>query len=293
MTAETTAPNDDGVLSGASYLLPSVAMQGVAPGLALAVHDAYIRAHNSFADFETYLHTSQESWTAYYAGETEEAVRELALKLMAAFEYLRLPDTAARFRIAVEGLSATAFAYSEHMGGMYSTTLEVIRPYVEIVEAIAGLPTRQDAAAAAHDLLKQLLRSTARYFFLRKAEPTSESNLQKEIYPVLRAAFPDTTREVPVPHVAKTYKADFGVPSLKTLVEYKYCNSKSDWPKALDEVYADMKGYAGTPQWNFFYIVFYLTNRFTTQEEVDAEFLTTASQAWTPIVVFGGPAAAE
>ncbi len=268
-------------------------MQGVAPGLALAVHDAYTRAHNAFVDFETYLHTSQESWTTYYAGETDEAVRELAIKLMAAFEYLRLPDTAARFRTAVEGLSATAFAYSEQMGGMYSTSLEVIRPYVEIVEAIAGLPTPQGPDTAARDVLKQLLRSTARYLFLRKAEPTSESGLQKKIYPLLRAAFPDTTREVSVPHVAKTYKADFGVPSLNTLVEYKYCNSRSDWPKALDEVYADMKGYSGTPQWNHFYVVFYLTDRFTTQEEVDAEFLATASQAWTPMVVFGGPSAAE
>lgn len=83
------------------------------------------------------------------------------------------------------------------------------------------------------------------------------------------------------------------MPTLSALIECKYCNTKSDWPKALDEAYADMKGYTGTPPWNHFYVVFYLTDRFTTQEEVDAEFLATASQAWTPMVVFGGPPAAE
>lgn len=171
-------------------LLPSKPMQGAAPGLALIVHDAYIRAHNSFVNFETYLHTSQDNWATYYAGETEDAIRELAVKLLAAFEYLRLPDTAARLRTAIEGLSATAFEYSEQMGGMYSTTLEVIRPYVEIAEAIAGLPDQQDAGSAARDVLKQLLRSTGRYLFLRKVEPTSESSLQKEMYPLLKAAFP-------------------------------------------------------------------------------------------------------
>ena len=274
-------------------LLRSGAMQGAAPGLATAIHEAYIRAHNAFIDFETYLHTSQDDQTAYYGHETDEAVRELALKLVAAFEYLRMPETGARFRVAVEGLSATAASYSDEMGGLYPTTLEIIRPYVEIVEAVAGVPRTPDATAQVREVLEQILRSTARYLFLRGVDPQSEPHLQKEIYPLLKAAFPDTTREVPLPHVAKTYKADFGVPSQGTLIELKYCDSKSDWPKALDGVYADMKGYSGSQQWRHFYVVFYLTDRFTTQEEVEAEFLATSSGGWKPLVVFGNAAASD
>jgi hypothetical protein len=175
------------------------------------------------------------------------------------------------------------------MAGIYSTTLEVFRPYVEIVEAAGGLSTPRDTHSEAREVLKRMLSSAGRYLFLRDIKVTSEPHLQREIFPLLRAAFPDATREVPIPHVAKTYKADFGVPSLSTLVEFKYCDSKSDWPDALDGVYTDMKGYGSTPEWKYFYVVFFLTDRFTTQQEVDAEFLVTSSQAWTPIVVFGGP----
>lgn len=113
------------------------------------------------------------------------------------------------------------------------------------------------------------------------------------MYPLLKAVFPSTTGERAIPHVAKTYKADFAISELRALVEFKFCNTKGDWPRALDEVYADMKGYAGTSEWRHFFVVFYLTDRFTTQEEVVAEFKLTGSGAWKPVVVFGTAASEE
>jgi len=138
------------------------------------------------------------------------------------------------------------------------------------------------------DTLEQILRSTGRYLFLRKVKPTSEPILQREMFPVLKSAFPSLAKDWSIPHVAKTYKVDFAIPDLNALIEFKFCNSKHDWPRMLDEVFADIKGYAAAgPEWRHLYFVFYLTERYTTPEEVAAEFLASECGAWKPIVVYG------
>jgi hypothetical protein len=57
-------------------------------------------------------------------------------------------------------------------------------------------------------------------------------------------SFRDVTREIPVPKIFKTYKPDIGVPSLMVAAEYKFIDSHQEAKNALDEIYADMKGYS-------------------------------------------------
>lgn len=57
---------------------------------------------------------------------------------------------------------------------------------------------------------------------------------------------------------------------------------------ALDGIYADMRGYSGHHAWRSFYAVFYMTQNFYTQADVDHEFrLVKADLNWTPLVVVG------
>ena len=122
----------------------------------------------------------------------------------------------------------------------------------------------------------------------RNIVPKREDDIQRAVLDVLRYVFPDT---IPNPHIAqvtKTYKPDFGIRSLKALVEFKFATSKAQAMENMGGVYGDMKGYAGSEDWSHCYSVFYMTDHFIGQEQIDAEWKTTAkNENWTPIVVFG------
>lgn len=79
-----------------------------------------------------------------------------------------------------------------------------------------------------------------------------------------------------------------GVKSLMAAAEYKFVTSRIELKKALDEVYTDMKGYGGRYDWRSFYAVFYMTEPFFHQKDIDEEFRLVKSElSWTPIVVVG------
>jgi len=49
-----------------------------------------------------------------------------------------------------------------------------------------------------------------------------------------------------------------------------------------------MKGYGGTFEWRHFYAVYYMTDAFLTQREVDAAYkLVGAERNWTPLAIYG------
>lgn len=80
----------------------------------------------------------------------------------------------------------------------------------------------------------------------RKIVPTKEKEIQKAVYDILIHVFPDTIREQPVPQVSKTYKADFGIKSLKCLIEFKFITSLEEAKCAIAGIYEDIGGYDGS-----------------------------------------------
>jgi len=101
--------------------------------LAKLIRDAYTQAHDAFNNYEMWMHTSVDREIAFYQCEAEVAVSELVNKLRAAFEFLGLPETAARLVAALQDMSGSDFVVSERGEGLFSMPLDVIRPYVEIV----------------------------------------------------------------------------------------------------------------------------------------------------------------
>lgn len=119
--------------------------------------------------------------------------------------------------------------------------------------------------------LEQILAGTAKLITDRKMEPTNEAEVRREVYGLLLHTFPDTTREVPIPQVSKTYKPDIGVKSLKTAVEYKFVDTEAELKTAFEGIYADTKGYGGSADWTHFFAVIYCTKTFWTPAQLKAE----------------------
>lgn len=144
------------------------------------------------------------------------------------------------------------------------------------------------AATTVQDVLATILRNTGKLIAQRGLTPSSETQVRNAMLDYIQLAFEDARKEVPIPKKFKTYKVDIAIPSLRTAIEYKYVKTANEMKACLDGIYADMKGYGGDDAWRTFYAVFYMTDPFFRQDEVDEEFaLVQADLNWTPILVFG------
>lgn len=138
------------------------------------------------------------------------------------------------------------------------------------------------------DVFRNILESTPAIIGLTKADPKKESDVQREVFKVLKIAFPDAVRELPIGQLMKTYKPDLGVRSLMTAAEYKFAATEDEVRHALDGIYTDMKGYGGHYEWRTFFAVIYTTDTVVNPKRLEAEFQGVNADAnWTPIVVVG------
>lgn len=146
---------------------------------------------------------------------------------------------------------------------------------------------------APQDIFRNILCRTAQVIDLLKVSPANESDVRNACLSVCRIAFPDTRREIGIPQIVKNYKGDLGVPSLRTMAEFKFVDSRDEMKVSLDGVFADMRGYK-CPDWDTFYGVFYMTGPYYTQEDVELQFRDVkADVSWKPIVLQGSGARAK
>ncbi len=69
---------------------------------------------------------------------------------------------------------------------------------------------------------------------------TQEREVQDILWLILRSYFPDVIDEDALPKLGhSTYKADFGIGSLKLIIEAKFATSKDDFKKIEKEVQED------------------------------------------------------
>jgi hypothetical protein len=165
---------------------------------------------------------------------------------------------------------------------LYSEALSIAK------SCFSPLRAMTDAhAITAQGVLRNVISKTAVILGNKGMAPKSETEVRNAVLEVCSYSFPDAIKEVSIPKILKHYKGDLGIPSLRTMVEFKYIDSYDEMKAALDGVYADMKGYK-YPDWETFYGVFYMTGPFYTQEDVEHEFkFVGADRSWTPIVVQG------
>lgn len=168
--------------------------------------------------------------------------------------------------------------------------IHLASPHLERVRAVfhSIAVMTQGTEATGLDVFRTILENTPAIINLTGADPKKESDVQREVFKVLKIAFPDAVREPSISQVFKSYKPDFGVRSLMAAAEYKFAETKDEVRHALDGIYTDMKGYSGHYDWRTFYAVIYTTDTVVNPKEVAAEFQgVKADTNWSPIVVVG------
>lgn len=179
--------------------------------------------------------------------------------------------------------NVTAMAVTPWDVGPQSTTLRQAHGFYASLATIA-----EGGAVTGLSVFETILKNTPAIIRAKDVEPSSEAEVRAAIYDVLKFAFHDAVREVPVAQVLKVYKPDLGVRSLMAAAEYKFADTEAEVKKALDEIYTDMKGYSGHDDWRTFFAVIYTTDALIHQDKLEQEFRgVKADINWTPIILVG------
>lgn len=229
---------------------------------------------------------------------TEMELRDMLMsvheRLAFALEYLGMDAALDRVgrRFAARESRLTELETIPHVDVLYSPALaELVAAYRSLLGCFDASPepgTSEFALKRDSELLRQVLLGTPKLIADRKLDPKNESEVKREVYGVLLHVFPDTVRELPIPQASKTYKADIGVPHLRTAVEYKFCDTDAELKAALGGIYEDTKGYGGSLDWTRFVAVIYCTDVFITDAQLREELRRVGMPpAWEVVLVTG------
>lgn len=120
-----------------------------------------------------------------------------------------------------------------------------------------------------------------------QSTPENENDVHIRIEAVLKCVFPDLKHKPVLTKQIKNFIPDTGIPSLQTLVEYKYLSRKSDVGLIADQLLADTRGYA-SKDWTRFLYVIYETNRFRTEKDWNLFLREAEVPSNTTVVILGG-----
>lgn len=217
------------------------------------------------------------------------------LQLLTVAEALDLPEFR---RMAYEEYSAVkvsnkGFTESEidPDGDPYSIVLGRIRCYTHVLENL--FPTDKETTVT-KDLL-QIIRDI-HYVITDTAvfqnTPKNEKDVHLRIEAILKCVFPDLKHKPALTKQIKNFEPDTGIPSLRTLVEYKYLSRREDIGPIADQVLADTRGYT-SKDWTRFLYVIYETNRFRTESDWNLFLRESGVPINTTMVVLGGEPSAK
>lgn len=146
-----------------------------------------------------------------------------------------------------------------------------------------GVP-EQDYAL--RDQLLYVLRSTPQILRNYGITPKCEEDIKETMNKHLRTVFKDYTSNPMIAKPIVNFKPDGGVRSLRSAVEFKFCQSETDIKTAIHGLTEDRSGYSGSKDWTNFYSVIFQTEPFINETE-GGEALTSANN-WKFMVVTGG-----
>ncbi len=214
------------------------------------------------------------------------------LQLLAVIEMLELAEfrkMAAREYIAIKH-SSKGFrkADQDPNGEPYSSVLARLRCFSRALE---GFFPKDQTTTVTKDL-RQILRDIHYVIADKKlfgTPPNNENDVHIRIEGVLKCVFPDLKHKPVLTKQIKNFAPDTGIPSLASLIEYKFLSRKEDVQSIADEILADTRGYV-SPDWHRFLYVIYETNRFRPENDWN-QLLKEAgvSSNTTAIVLSGEP----
>lgn len=216
------------------------------------VSEAIGRAESEYSDYEMRIDEigkdNAEWWLeiAYY-------------KLLVVGERLGLSGFTARVaadldqsRREATGLMTTA---ADPFGDTYLTAVPRLRQFVMALETLRG---PQLGLVFTKDVI-QILRGCEYVITdptLFPTAPRNEADVHARVEGVLRCVFPDLLRKPRLAKPIKHFEPDTGLPSQRTLIEYKFISDANGAKAVADEILADWMGYTSRDYDHIIYVIY-------------------------------------
>lgn len=202
-----------------------------------------------------------------YDGLVEYYVERAFVELLVLLEHLGLNETYKQVSALYEAAKAKSFDESE-MGPEepYLVWNEKIRMYLGAVSTAHGL---SDGSKSDVRDLKAIIRRSV-YSICDTSifpyVPGKEAHVHDRIEAILKCHYADLKRKPPLAKPIKHFEPDTGIPSIKTLIEYKFVTTKVEAKRVADEILADSSAYR-SPPWKNFLFVIYETTRVMSEDD--------------------------
>jgi hypothetical protein len=151
--------------------------------------------------------------------------------------------------------------FEDHSG--WSHWAGPVEQLADAIDATFGSPQRSTQGVNAY--LMSVLQSLQAAITNKNCfdAPTNEDDVHNRSEMVLRCIFPDLIRKPPLAKSIKGFIPDSGIPSLLTLLEYKFLSKAEQAGSIADEILADTRGYEASDWVNIVFVI-YETKRFKT-----------------------------
>jgi hypothetical protein len=161
------------------------------------------------------------------------------------------------------GLSKQTYFENESAWSYWQSPLE---RFADSIAAVFGSPKHKAEAVSSY--LLSVLRNTQGAITDKRcfSPPANESEVHDRIEVILKFVYPDLVRKPTLPKPVVHFIPDSGIPSISTLIEYKYMSQVSQAGTIANEILADTRGYVQN-DWDFIVFVIYETRRFKTLAE--------------------------
>ena len=194
---------------------------------------------------------------------------ELAyLKLVVLLEAVDLPRFHAQVLSVLEAAKKDGFSKTEATSDGEDKYLKWAAPLRQFLAALSSTFCLSSERTVTRDLLGILRACT--YSIMDESvfssSPSREDDVHRRIEAVLRCVFPDLRHKPRLTKPIKNFEPDTGLPSLRTLVEYKFLTDPSEVGRITDELLADTRGYT-SKDWDSFLYVIYETSRIKPESE--------------------------
>jgi hypothetical protein len=171
-------------------------------------------------------------------------------------------------------------------GEPYSKTLAKLRQFTAAIRQFfpsdESTKITKDVTEILRDIHYVLVDKT-----LFKSIPKNEKDVHIRVEGILKCVFLDLKHKPTLTKPIKSFEPDTGIPSIKTLIEYKFLSCAEDVKTVADEILADTRGYV-SKEWNRFIYVVYETNRFRPEKEWNQLLRQSGVPETTTIIVLSG-----
>lgn len=171
-------------------------------------------------------------------------------------------------------------------GEPYLVWASKLQQYLSAVESVFGEPKSGTITKDIVEVLK-----AAQYSITDPncfdCVPRNERDVHVRIEAVLRCIFPDLIREPSITKQIKHFEPDTGLPSVRTLIEYKFIANNEDSKRIAEEVLADTRGYI-SKEWDKFIYVIYETKRVKSEKQWNQLLRSSGVENSTSIIVIHG-----